>query len=272
MNTRKKPATGLSLLLFLLLLLILTTFVSGCILDSGNDTASEVSGEETPFEEERELRDAEEADFKALMRNANSYYVKALISTSKKDYPASEKALAALIGVLNSVETRYVENPPAPYAGDEAWPETLAQALNITKASQTYLQENDIDSAHEALEPMRDLFLDLHQRNDIDLMGDRLTRFHTVMEHAVEAAGKNDTTGVGMLVPELEFLWGSVEAAEPPENADEAYEASLEAVELKIHELEIAVILNDAEETKKVAEELKGAFAKMFGKYGVVIA
>lgn len=64
----------------------------------------------------------------------------------------------------------------------------------------------------------------------------------------------------------------SVRSAEPPESADENYEASLEAVELKIHELENAAVLNDAEETKKVAEELRQAFAQVFAKYGVVIA
>ncbi len=206
------------------------------------------------------------------MQSANSNYVKALVSTSKKDYNASEEALDGLVEDLETIKAKYAENPPAVYATDEKWPDTLDEALTIAKSSREYLRKNDIEAAHEALEPMRDLFLELHRRNGINLMGDRLTDFHTIMEIAVDATNENDTVSVVTLIPELEIRWEAVASAEPPETADENYEASLGAVELKIHELETAATLNDAEETKKVAEEMRQAFALVFVKYGVVIA
>ncbi|WP_440954439.1 hypothetical protein ACSAZK_12480 [Methanosarcina sp. Mfa9] len=206
------------------------------------------------------------------MQSSNSNYVKALVSTSRNEYNASEEVLDALVEDLEAVKAEYAENPPAVYAADEKWPETLDEALAIAESSREQLRENDIEAAHEALEPMRDLFLELHQRNGIDTMGDRLTEFHTIMEIAVDAANENDTVAVVTLIPELELRWEAVASAEPPETADENYEASLEAVELKIHELETAAILNDEEETKKVAEEMRRAFALVFVKYGVVIA
>ncbi|MDD3041645.1 MAG: hypothetical protein PHW56_01650 [Methanosarcinaceae archaeon] len=290
---KRKPASCI-LLLLLMLLLLLATFGSGCVSESENKSeeipetsgpGETESGETEPGETESgetesgetesgetEPGASEEAYFKTLMQSANSNYVKALLSTGKKDFNASEKALEALTYDLKSVETRYVKPPPAPYAADETWPETLGEALKISENSRDFLRENDIEAAHLALEPMRALFLDLHRRNGIELMGDRLTNFHTVMELAVDAANENDTLSVKMLIPELEFLWTGVKAAEPPASADEAYEPALAEVEEKIHGLEKAASLGGPEETKKTAEELRTAFSKVFAKYGVVIA
>lgn len=264
---KRKPA--ICTFLFMMLMMILAAFGSGCISNSGNKS---VAVPETSAPDEDELRDTGEADFNALMRDANSNYVKALVSTSKQDFNASEEALDALINDLTNVETRYVETPPAPYAIDETWPEILAGALNISESSREFLRKNDIEASHLALEPMRDLFLELHQRNGVNLMGDRLTVFHTTMEHAVDAAAENDTQSVEMLIPELEFLWTRVKAAEPPDSADGAYESALAEVEEKIHELETAASLGEPEKTKIAAEELRQAFSKVFVKYGVVIA
>lgn len=269
-----------------MLALALVIFGAGCASDSGkeNGTAAEegneagieeeAGGEGTIKETETEIKtsDLMDAEFVALMQKANSNYVKALVSTSKKDYNASSEALSGLVEDLTAVSEGYTENPPAVYAADKEWPENLDKALTIAVNSRENLLENDIEAAHTALEPMRDLFLELHRRNGIDLMGDRLTEFHTLMEIAIEDANKNDTAAVVALIPELEAKWESVSNAEPPESADENYEASLQAVELKITELGNAATLNDTEETIKVAEELRQAFAQVFAKYGVVIA
>jgi len=260
----------IKLLIAVLLALALITFGAGCVSDSGKENITTEEGNEEGFSgNESELRAAE---FDALMQKANSNYVKALVSTSKKDYNASSEALSGLVEDLTAVSEGYTELPPAVYASDKKWPETIDKALEIAVYSQEKLLENDIDTAHAALEPMRDLFLELHRRNGIDLMGDRLTEFHTTMEIAIEDANKNDTAAVAALIPELEKEWENVTSAEPPKSADENYEASLQAVELKITELGNAASLNDTEETIKVAEELRQAFAQVFAKYGVVIA
>ena len=269
-------------LISVLAMLSLVLSGAGCLSENGEETA--IPAGEVEVEEkveaggsENEIFDTQigevrDAKFDDLMEDANSNYVEALISTSKKDYNSSEKALEGLVEKLTVVSEGYVQNPPSAYADDEKWPETAYEAVDIAVNSREYLLRNDIEAAHEALEPMRDLFLELHRRNGIDLMGDRLTEFHTIMEIAIEDANKNDTDAVAALIPELEARWETVASAEPPESADEDYEASLEAVELKIHELETAAALNDEEETIKAAEEMRQAFAQVFAKYGVVIA
>jgi hypothetical protein len=273
-------------LISVLLALALITFGAGCVSNSGEEsrtaeeespeaeieeaTATEGTGEQA--EAEAGTGDVKDAEFNALMEKANSNYVKALVSTSKGDYNASSTALSELLTDLTAVSDEYVENPPDVYAGDEKWPETLDGALAIVVDSREKLLENNITASHTALEPMRDLFLELHRRNGIDLMGDRLTEFHTEMETAIEEADNNNTTAVAALIPELNVMWESVSIAEPPKSADENYKASLQAVETKITELENAANQNDTEETKTVAEELRQAFAQVFAKYGVVIA
>ena len=273
-----------------LLALTLVIFGAGCASDSGTEngtaaeegaatgieagieagTAGEGTGEEV--ETEVETGNVGDAEFNTLMQKANSNYVKALVSTSKKDYNASSEALSGLVEDLTAVSEGYTENPPVVYAADEKWLETVDGALAIAVDSREKLLENNIETSHTALEPMRDIFLELHRRNGIDLVGDRMTDFHTLMEIAIEDADKNDTAAVVSLIPELEAKWEGVSNAEPPESADENYEASLGSVELKIHELENAANLEDEEKTRKVAEELRQAFAQVFAKYGVVIA
>ncbi|HIH92646.1 TPA: hypothetical protein HA338_00905 [Methanosarcina acetivorans] len=275
----------IKVLITVLLALTLITFGAGCVSDSGGeDNPATEEGTGDGIEEAEAGEEVNEvsfsgneselmtAEFDALMQKANSNYVKALVSTSKKDYSASSEALSGLVEDLTAVSEGYTEKPPAIYASDEQWPETIDKALAIAVDSQEKLLENDIDAAHTALEPVRDLFFELHARNGIDLMGDRMTEFHTTMEIAIEDANENNTTAVAAHIPELEEEWESVSNAEPPASADENYEASLHAVELKITELESASNLNDTEETIKVAEELRQAFAQVFAKYGVVIA
>lgn len=278
--------TKVKVLISVLLALALVIFGAGCASDSGkeNGTAAEegaeagievgTAGEGTGGEVETEIETGNvgDAEFNALMQKANSNYVKALVSTSKKDYNASSTALSGLVEDLTAVSESYTENPPAVYAADEKWPETVDGALAIAVDSREKLLENNIEASHTALEPMRDLFLELHRRSGIDLVGDRMTDFHALMEIAIEDADKNNTAAVVALIPELEAKWESVSNAEPPESADENYEASLQTVKLKLTELGNAANLNDTEETIKVAEELRQAFAQVFAKYGVVIA
>jgi hypothetical protein len=259
-----------------LLALTLISFGAGCVSDSGEENGSaaeevtEAAVEET--ETETGAGDLADAEFNTLMQKANSNYVKALVSTSKKDYNASSDALSGLVADLTAVKENYTEKPPAVYAADEKWPETVDEALAIAEASQAKLMANDIEAAHTALEPMRDLFFDLHARNGVDLMGDRMTEFHTTMEIAIGYANENNTSAVTALIPQLEEEWKNVSNAKPPESADENYESSLQGVETKITELGNATSSNDTEETINVAEELRLAFAQVFAKYGVVIA
>ena len=67
-----------------------------------------------------------------------SYY-EALVSTSKKDYNASSEALSGLVEDLTAVSEGYAENPPAVYADDEKWPETIYEALTIAVDSREKL-------------------------------------------------------------------------------------------------------------------------------------
>ena len=198
-----------------MLALALVIFGAGCTSNSGteNGTAAEegagagieegTAGEGTVKETETEIKtsDLMDAEFVALMQKTNSNYVKALVSTSKKDYNASSEALSGLVEDLTAVSEGYTENPPAVYAADKKWPETVDGALAIAVDSREKLLENDINASHTALEPMRDLFLELHRRNGVDLMGDRMTDFHTLMEIAIEDANKNDTAAVLALIP-----------------------------------------------------------------------
>ena len=65
----------------------------------------------------------------SLMQKANSNYVKALFNQQKTiTHP---QMLFPLVEDLTVVSEGYTENPPAVYATDKKWPETVDKALTI---------------------------------------------------------------------------------------------------------------------------------------------
>ncbi|WP_143072248.1 hypothetical protein [Methanolobus profundi] len=213
-----------------------------------------------------------ETEFTEVMAEANTAYVKALVSTSQKNVSASRSSIDELVNKLTYVSDTYGEAPPEMYANDKNWQSEIKRAVLIAEYSQEMLDENDIESAHDALEPMRDLFFGLHERNNVLHMGDHLTMFHMTMEEAITAANANDTELVASYIPTLEEQWQDVKNATMPESADSNYNQSLATVDTAIEVLDDSVATGNSTLVQQDAESLRLAFAKVFAKYGIVIS
>jgi hypothetical protein len=213
-----------------------------------------------------------ETEFSQVMEEANTAYVKALISTSQKNVNASTSSIDELVNKLAYVSDTYGDNPPEMYTNDKNWKTEIKRAVLIAEHSQEMLEvEGDIEAAHTGLEPMRDLFFSLHERNNVLHMGDYLTMFHMTMEAAIDAASINDTETVTTYIPTLKREWQDVKDADIPYTADSNYNQSLATVDTAIEVLEESAATEDAIQVQEDAENLRLAFAKVFAKYGVVI-
>ncbi|WMW22791.1 hypothetical protein RE476_02915 [Methanolobus mangrovi] len=243
-----------------LILILLTCLVAGCV------------DEQVKSEDDTNAATVDEAEFAQIMAEANSAYIKALVSTSQKNTSASEASINLLVEKLTYVSETYGQAPPEMYANDKNWTSEIKRAVLIAAYSQEMLASGDIEAAHTALEPMRDLFFSLHERNGVIHMGDLLTVFHASMEEAITFANANDTERVASYIPTLEQEWQDVKDADKPASADEEYEQTLAQVDSAIGVLNSSIINGDSAEIRTNAENLRLAFARVFAKYGVVIS
>ena len=214
----------------------------------------------------------DEAKFAEVMMEANTAYIKALVSTSQKNSSASQVSINELVNKLTYISDNYGQAPPAMYANDTHWTNDIEKAKLIASNSQKMLAGGDIEAAHTTLEPMRDLFYNLHKRNGSIHMGDLLTVFHSTMEEAITAANANDTKMVATYIPTLKSEWQNVTNADRPASADGNYVQVLGQVDNAIGTLNNSVVSGNLTEIKTNAENLRLAFSKAFAKYGVVIS
>ncbi|SDF95175.1 hypothetical protein SAMN04488589_1799 [Methanolobus vulcani] len=242
-------------------LTISLALISGCVEDTGKNETTETT-----------FVVVNETEFSQTMEEANTAYVKALVSTSQKNVNASKSSIAELVNKLSYVSDTYGENPPEMYINDKNWQTEIKRAVLIAEHSQEMLEEGDIEAAHNGLEPMRDLFFSLHERNNILHMGDYLTIFHMTMEEAIDAANVNDTETVSSYIPTLKSEWQNVKDAERPSLADSNYNQSLATVEAAIGVLEESASNENTTQVQEDSENLRLAFSKVFAKYGVVIS
>lgn len=248
-------------ILFLYLVLVVTTcFIGGCVEDQGK------------IEDDMNTVTVDSGEFVNVMAEANTAYIKALVSTSQKNISASESSIDLLVNKLTYIADTYGEAPPEVYGSDNNWTADIRSSVQIAESSQQLLNSGDIEAAHLALEPMRDLFFNLHERNGIIYMGDRLTIFHTTMEEAIDAANTNDTEMVATYIPKLESEWQLVKDSDRPDTADESYDQILGQVDDAIGALNNSVVSGNSTEIQTNSENLRLAFAKVFAKYGVVIS
>ncbi len=252
----------LKLLPLYFILILITCLVAGCV------------DEQTKNEDDTNTVPAtvDEAEFAQIMAEANSAYIKALVSTSQKNTSASEASINLLVERLTYVSETYGQAPPEMYANDKNWTGEIKRAVLIAAYSQEMLASGDIEAAHNALEPMRDLFFSLHERNGVIHMGDLLTVFHASMEEAITFANANDTGMVASYIPTLEEEWQDVKDSDRPASADEEYDQTLAQVDSAIGVLNSSLTTGDSAEIKTNAENLRLAFARVFAKYGVVIS
>jgi hypothetical protein len=240
---------------------ILLAVISGCVEDSSENDKTETT-----------VIVVNETEFSQVMEEANTAYVKALISTSQKNVNASTSSIDELVNKLAYVSDTYGDNPPEMYTNDKNWKTEIKRAVLIAEHSQEMQEvEEDIEAAHTGLETMGNLFFSLHERNNILHMGDYLSIFHMSMEEAVDAASINDTERVATYIPTLKSEWQDVKDAEKPVLADSNYNQSLATVDNAIEILEKSSATGDAIQVQEDAENLKLAFANVFAKYGVVI-
>lgn len=214
------------------------------------------------------------------MVHFDQVYIPVLAFTSDEKVKASKVAMAKLVPVWKSFYNRYYTHQ----GDDSQWKNDFDKVGQYVKTSQDIIQRGtDIKEAHEQLEHVRVVFMQLRERNHIDYFVDHLTRFHEPMEKIVLAVkDKTETTltdkdinTVKSSLPEAKELWHAV--------VNSRFDASLyefnKQQTAKLHELvdkekttlenlQKAITKGNKNEIIKTGLAIKPNFANFFKAFG----
>jgi hypothetical protein len=128
---------------------------------------------------------ADQPDFDSALAAWNTFYKRSLHATQGEKPEVAKRPLEMSREAWYQVISRYYEEPPAEYAKDPRWQGDLAAITGHLHLGEWLVAAGDMETAHETLEPVRRIWLEIRERNGVRHFGDKLTRFHEVMEPVV---------------------------------------------------------------------------------------
>lgn len=216
------------------------------------------------------------ADMVALDRS----YIPALAYTSQGKLDAARSSMQRLIGQWEDFKSRNLEMQNK----DPLWDEDMDRVETRIQAARRILQQGgDTLPAHEELEHIRDVMLEVRERNNIDYFIDYLTRFHESMETIVlsvkdkeaEMISGEDIQRLRAETEDAYQLWQDVLDARFDARVfgfDEKHQARL--AQLKAQERDALETLrqalqgDDKQAIRSAALAIKPIFAKLFMLFG----
>ena len=144
-------------------------------------------------------------------------FIPPLALTNQDKLKPSQKAMHLLNKNWTSFKTKYYDaNPQDPkWKGDfDKIEQQISEATKIVESGENLLH------AHEALEEIRSVTLDLRRRNNIEYYIDSLTEFHFLMEAIYHTGADNEPSDLDEgviaelndLTDEASALWRKIEA------------------------------------------------------------
>lgn len=207
-------------------------------------------------------------------------YIPVLVYTAADDVSGSRKAMTNFLQSWEAFKQSNIDMGKF----DPAWDEDMDKVEDYIQHADILINEGGkLLQAHELLEQIRDVMLEVRVRNDMDYLLDYLTRFHASMEVIVSTVhGKTEATlsdhDIGVIEEELnttEMLWQGVMSAKLDAKLfgfDKKQLKLIDAIKLeerdKIEQLRQALVVGDKAVIIKSALALKPPFARLFKMFG----
>jgi DNA-binding protein len=207
-------------------------------------------------------------------------YIPALAVTSQNDAEKTKAAMARLHPSWLTFSNAYRQHKPS----DDAWKSGFSEIDNwIAKADDIVARGSNLTEAHDALEPVRVILMQLRRKNGIDYFVDYQTAFHEPMEAIVltakgktpETLTQQDIDKIRSLMPTLNARWSALQNAKfSPElfafdNARVTQvNQSMESETNAIAALKRALADSDKSAIIQRASAIKPPFAQMFMLFG----
>jgi len=209
-----------------------------------------------------------------LMQKTYGPYRVALFKTNNNAQEDSRQAVAQAQQGWNQIAAQYGSKPPAPYAGDAEFANSLAEVNKVYVKAAEEIEKNLLTQAHDTLEHARDVMAEMRRRNQVVVYSDHMNAYHAQMEVVMidgekTLAGPNGMLQLTAQVGALEFLAGRLKSEAPADYLkNEEFNALNKAVEKSVADLKAALFSQDAAKVKEAISKVKGPYSKMFIKFG----
>ncbi len=124
-------------------------------------------------------------DFGSALGAWERFYKGSLYATAAGKQESARRPLQMSREAWYQVLWRYYQEPPAEYGEDTDWQRELAAITGHLHLGEWLAYQGDMEGAHETLERVRRIWMEVRERNGVRHFGDELTRFHDVMEPVV---------------------------------------------------------------------------------------
>jgi hypothetical protein len=206
-------------------------------------------------------------------------YIPALARTNQGDANAARQALDQF---AQAWDTRFMPELRSWFPEDDQWARELSGIAQGIAAARVHLEGDQLQKAHESLEPIRDSLMTARQRHQISYPLDQLSAFHATMEAIVQPAMQVEVPLSAEYIEELRSLvtraetqWKLVEeTAFDPElfQLNEAKQARVTSSKNEeraaLQELTAALNGDNHQAIIAAARKLKPPFAKLYITFG----
>lgn len=124
----------------------------------------------------------EPVGFTAAHADAYTHYREAAFYVRSGNIAVAGLALDEFIVKWSALVGQFADNPPAEYAGDAGWKDTLREVLTRAETGLDALDEDDPEAARDAINPIRGILGDLRRRNNVVTYSDHVDALGAAMD------------------------------------------------------------------------------------------
>jgi len=124
---------------------------------------------------------AAEPDFHATYDDAYAHYREAFFHSRTGNTPVAAIALDEFVVKWTALVARFADDPPPEYANNGVWKSALQDILGRAERGLDALDEDDAETAREAINPIRTILGDLRRRNGVVSYSDTVDALSTEM-------------------------------------------------------------------------------------------
>lgn len=216
------------------------------------------------------------SDFEAAYLHWNTFYKRSLMATRSGTQESAKRPMSHARERWYGFLAKYYQAPPPEFAEDEHWQSNLAAVTGYHHLAEWHLHGGRMKEAHEALERIRWIWLELRARNDIPWFGDALTRYHAVMEPVVRwgtGAEHGGVTADNIEDFEVEVLklleaWDCLLRHPPPLGNMRRFSFGMQQEARALAEFEEVVAARLYGDIAEAAKQVNTAFTMLFMGFG----
>ena len=201
-------------------------------------------------------------------------YRVALFKTNNNAQDESRQAVAQAYQGWRQIAAQFGDRPPVPYDRDPLFANSLAEVSQVYAKAAEEIEKNQLITAHETLEHVREVMAQMRRRNQVTIYSDHTNAYHAQMEHVLINGEKILAASDGLLqltlqVGALDYLAGRLHSEAPADYLkNEEFIALYKAVDRSVSNLKSALLSQDAARVKEALGKIKGAYSKLFIKFG----